>query len=81
MQKIYWRQRIYIFQAQIDGLTDEERPTDDDSSLINKSDIEIGNAVRGTKDAKNTVEENSTGLSNINQTIPIHDINDIAINE
>ena len=56
MQKLYWRQRIYIFQAQNDGLTDEERPTDDDSSLINKSDIEIGNAVRGTEDAKNTVE-------------------------
>ena len=80
MQKIYWRQRIYLFQAQNDGLTDEERPTDDDSSLV-KSDIETGNAVRGTDDAKNIVEENSTGLSNINQTIPIHDINDIAINE
>lgn len=72
MQKIFWRQTIYIFQAQNDGFTDDKRQTDDDSSLINTSDIERGNAVRRTEDAKNTVRktrvENSTVISNINQT-------------
>ena len=44
---------------------------ENDALLINTSDVEIGNAVRGTEDAKNTVpntrEENSKGISNINQ--------------
>ena len=61
MQKIYWRQTI----------TDEERPMENDALLINTSDVETGNAVRGTEDAKYTVlytrEENSKGISNINQ--------------
>lgn len=61
MQKIYWRQTI----------TDEERPMENDALSINTSDVEAGNAVRGTEDANNTVlytrEENSKGISNINQ--------------
>ena len=61
-----------IFQEQNDGLTDEERPMENDASLISTSDIETGNAVRGTEDTKNTVliyrrEEHSTGKSNIYQ--------------
>ena len=70
MQKMYWRQTINI-SDQKDGLTDEERPMENDALLINTSDVEIGNDVRGTEDAKNTVpntrEENSKGISNINQ--------------
>ena len=64
MLKIFWNN---IFQAQNDGLTDEERPTDDDSSLINTLDVEIGNAVRGPEDDLYTREENGIGISNINQ--------------
>ena len=49
--------------------------------LINTSDVETGNAVRGTEEANNTVpntrEENSKGISNI-INLPIHDINDIV---
>lgn len=44
---------------------------ENDALLINTSEVETGNAVRGPEDAKNTVpntrEENSKGISNINQ--------------
>ncbi|XP_078336956.1 uncharacterized protein LOC111132506 [Crassostrea virginica] len=54
---------LHHSREQKDGLPDEERPMENHALLINTSDVETGNAVRGTEEANNTVpntrEENS----------------------